>query len=48
MVCKRKRQQRKQFNTLFALGSAKAAQMKGRDRTMLQEKTKYWQEVKGE
>ena len=48
MSSKRQRQQRKQFSTELALGRAKAEQMKGRDKTMLQKKTEYWQEVKSE
>lgn len=48
MKVKRKRQQRKHFNTVFALGKAKAAQMKGRDKTMLQKKNEYRQEVRSE
>lgn len=48
MVCKRKRRQRKQLGTVFALGKAKAEQMKGRDKTMLHKKTEYWQEVNSE
>ena len=47
MVGKRKRQ-RKHFNKVFVLGRAKTEQMKGRDKTMLQKKTEYWQEVKSE
>ncbi len=48
MEGKRQRQRRKQFNVGFASGRAKIEQMKGRDKTMLQKKTEYWQEVKGE
>ncbi len=48
MVCKRKSQQRRHFNTVFALGKAKAEQMKGRDKTMLLKKTECWQEVNSE
>ena len=48
MAGKRKRQQCKQLNTVFALSKAKAEQMKGRDKTMLQKKTEYWQEVNNE
>ena len=47
MTGKRKRLQRKQFGIAFALEWA-TEQMKGRDKTMLQKKTEYWQEVKGE
>ncbi len=47
MLDKRKRQ-RKHFNTMLALGKAKAEQMKGRDKAMLQKKTEYWQEVNSE
>ena len=45
MVGKRKRQQRKQLSMVLALGGAKTEQVKGRDKTMLQKKTEYWQEV---
>lgn len=48
MVGKRKRQQRKKFRTAFALNKAKTEQMKGRDRTMLQKRSEYWQEVNSE
>ncbi|MBQ3202650.1 MAG: hypothetical protein IJB36_03305 [Clostridia bacterium] len=48
MLGKRKRQQRKHFNIVFALEKAKTEQMKGRDKTMLQKKTEYRQEVKSE
>lgn len=48
MVDKRKRQQHKQFRTVLALSRAKAEQTKGRDKTMLQKKIEYWQEVKSE
>ena len=48
MKVKRKRQQRKQLRMVFALGKVKTEQMKGRDKTMLQTKTEYWQEVKSE
>ena len=37
--------QRKQFSTMFALGKVQTEQMKGRDKTMLQKKAEYWQEV---
>lgn len=45
MVGKRKRLQRKQLSTVFALSKVETEQMKGRDKTMLQKKTQYWQEV---
>ena len=48
MVSKRKRQQRNCLDTVFALEKMKTEQMKGRDKTMLQKKTEYWQEVKSE
>ena len=48
MAGERKRQQRKHFNTMLALGRAKTEQMKGRDKTMLQKKTEYRQEMNGE
>lgn len=48
MEVKRKRLQRKHFNKLFVLGRAKTEQTKGRDKTMLQKKTEYWQEVNSE
>ena len=48
MAGKRKRLQRKQLITVFALGKVQTEQMKGRDKTMLQEKTEYWQEVDSE
>ena len=48
MVGKRQRQQRKQLSMVLALGGAKIEQVKGRDKTMLQKKTKYRQEVKSE
>ena len=48
MVGKRIRQQRKHFNIVFALERAKTEQMKGRDKTMLQKKTEYQQEVNSE
>ena len=48
MVGKRRWQKRKQFSTELALGRAKAEQVKGRDKTMLQKKTEYWQEVRSE
>jgi len=48
MVSKRKRLQRKQFGMAFALKRTKTEQLKGRDKTMLQKKTEYWQEVKSE
>ena len=48
MLGKRKRLQRTQLGTMFALSKAKTEQMKGRDKTMLQKKTEYWQEVNGE
>ena len=48
MIAKRKRLQRKQLGTVLALGKVQTEQAKGRDRTMLQEKTKYWREVNSE
>ena len=48
MVGKRKRRQRNYLNTVFALDRAKTEQLKGRDKTMLQKKTEYWQEVNNE
>lgn len=48
MVGKRQWQQRKQFSTVFVLERAKTEQLKGRDKTMLQKKTEYQQEVKSE
>ena len=48
MLGKRKRQQRKQFNVGFALSKVQTEQMKGRDKTMLQNKTENWQEGKSE
>ena len=48
MTGKRKRQQRKQFGTKLVLGKVQTEQMKGRDKTMLQKKTEYWQEVNSE
>lgn len=48
MEGKRIRQQRKHFNVGFALSKVQTEQMKGRDKTMLQKKTKYRQEVKSE
>ena len=48
MVGERKRQRRKQLSKVFALSKVQTEQMKGRDKTMLQKKTEYWQEVKSE
>ena len=48
MKVKRKRQPRKHFKTVFALGKVQTEQMKGRDKTMLQKKTEYQQEVNSE
>ena len=48
MVGKRKRLQRKQLGTVLVLGKLKTKQMKERDKTMLQKKTEYWQEVNSE
>ncbi len=48
MAGKRKKQQCEQFSTRLALVKVQTEQTKGRDRTVLQEKTKYWQEVKSE
>ena len=44
MLGKRKKQ-RKHFITVFALSKVQTEQMKGRDKTMLQKKTEYRQEV---
>ena len=48
MTGKRKRLQRKQLSTVFAVSKVKTEQMKGRDKSMLQKKTKYCQEVNSE
>lgn len=48
MLGNRKRHQRKQLSMELALGRAKTEQVKGRDKTMLQKKTEYRQEVKSE
>lgn len=48
MVGERKRQRRKQFNVGLASGKVQTEQMKGRDKTMLQKKIEYRQEVKSE
>ena len=48
MVGKRKKQQHKQFGTVLVSDKVQTEQMKGRDKTMLQKKTEYWQEVKSE
>ncbi len=48
MKGKRKRQQHRHINTVFALGKANTEQMRERDKTMLQKKTEYWQEVSDE
>ena len=48
MTGNRKRQQRNQLCMVFAFGKVQTEQMKGRDKTMLQKKTEYWQEVKSE
>ena len=48
MIGKRQRQQHKQFSTRLALGKLQTEQMKGRDKTMLQKKTEYQQEVNSE
>lgn len=48
MTGKRKRQQRKQLSAVFALDKVKTEKLKGRDKTMLQKKTEYWQEVNSE
>ena len=48
MKVKRKRQPRKHLKTVFALGKVQTEQLKGRDKTMLQKKAKYRQEVKSE
>ena len=45
MQGKRKRSQRRHFSKGLALGKVRTEQMKGRDKTMLQKKTEYWQEV---
>ena len=46
MIGKRKMHQRKQLSTGLVLSEVQTEQMKGRDKTMLQKKTEYWQEVK--
>ena len=48
MLGKRKRLQRKQLSTRLMLGKVETEQTKGRDKTMLQKKTEYRQEVKSE
>lgn len=48
MAGKRKRQQRKQFSMGLVLGKLQTEQMKGRDKTMLQKKIEYRQEVRSE
>ena len=48
MAGKRKRNQRNCLFVVFALVKVKTEQMKGRDKTMLQKKTEYWQEVNSE
>ncbi|MBQ8000997.1 MAG: hypothetical protein IJ298_07365 [Ruminococcus sp.] len=48
MTSERKWQQCKQFSARLALEMVKTEQKKGRDKTMLQEKTEYWQEVNNE
>lgn len=48
MKGKRKKQQRKQFSMGIALSKIQTERMKGRDKTMLQKKNEYWQEVKSE
>ena len=48
MESKRKRLQCKQISMVFVLGKVQTKQMKGRDKTMLQKKAKYQQEVDSE
>lgn len=48
MAGKRKRKRRRQSSMLLALGGPKTKQMKGRDKTMLQKRTEYRQEVNSE
>ena len=48
MEGKRKRSQRKHFSKGLALNQVQTERMKGRDKTMLQKKTEYWQEVNSE
>lgn len=48
MLGKRKRRRCKQLSTGLVLGKVQTEQLKGRDKTMLQKKTEYWQEVKSE
>lgn len=45
MLVNRKRLQRKQISIWLVLGKVQTEQMKGCDKTMLQKKTEYWQEV---
>ncbi len=46
MVSKRNRRQRNCLDMVFALEKMKTEQKKGRDKTMLKNKTEYRQEVK--
>ena len=48
MTGNRKRQKHKNFGTSLVLGKVQTERMKGRDKTMLQKKTEYWQEVNSE
>jgi len=48
MAGKRQKLQRRQLSTVLAFDSAKTEQNEGRDKTMLQKKTEYWQEVNSE
>lgn len=48
MTSKRKRQKHKNFGTSLVLGKVQTGQLKGRDKTMLQKKTEYRQEVNSE
>ena len=48
MAGKRKRQKHKHFGTRLVLSKVQTEQKKGRDKTMLQKKTEYWQEVNDE
>ncbi len=48
MTGKRKMQKHKRFSMDLVSSKVQTEQMKGRDKTMLQKKTKYRQEVKSE
>ena len=48
MEGKRKRLQCKHFSKGLVLDKVQTEQMKGRDKTMLEKKTEYWQEVNSE